>query len=164
MKHQKRAEKRIYRNVALYNNEDENNSPNIPSDKIIKFPQRNLDKRLTVNDDHGGSRGSKKFCNILVQFNSFERFLPRSWRWRTALDCEILNSLDTLRVLFAGIAYIDWSTASKSIVLDLPDCRGSCISSETFWTVINCAFTFHATNAIFFLLQRRCSPVRTRKA
>ena len=47
--------------------------------------------------------------------------LPSCWRGQTTLDCDMLSSPDTLRVLLAGIAFMGWSTALESTLLGLPD-------------------------------------------
>ena len=39
--------------------------------------------------------------------------LPRSWTWRTILDCEIPSSPDTLRVLLVSFVFMAWSSATK---------------------------------------------------
>ena len=44
-------------------------------------------------------RGSQKFCNILVTWSTIQQlwmFLLRSRSWKTTLDCETPNLLDTL--------------------------------------------------------------------
>ena len=55
------------------------------------------------------ARVKQKFSNILVMCGTIQKFgmlLPRSWRWQTTLDCEMLSSPDTLPVLLAGFAEI----------------------------------------------------------
>ena len=49
------------------------------------------------------------FHLILSEWYSLD--LPRSRRWRTTMDCEMLISPDTLRVLLTGFTCMSWSTA-----------------------------------------------------
>ena len=51
----------------------------------------------------------------------FSNILPKSWRWRTTLDCVMPCLPDTLRLLLVEFASIALSTASESTFLGLPD-------------------------------------------
>ena len=70
--------------------------------------------------------------------------LPRSWRWRTTLDCEMPNSPDTSRVLLAGFAEVVkvtnhtglWDAELSRYFPSATHriCRG-CEADEHHWTV-----------------------------
>ena len=86
-----------------------------------------------------------RYWTRLILSDCYSSDLPRSWSWQTKLDCEILASPDTLRVLLAGFAEVvkltnhwtrqilsegysldfprswSWRTKLDCEILDLPD-------------------------------------------
>ena len=81
--------------------------------------------------------GSQKSCNILAIIWQFQIPLQMSWRWWTTLDHEMLSSPDTLQVLLASLASTDWSIASKSQVLNLPDLALSMRFLQPKWNFLS---------------------------
>ena len=66
---------------------------------------------------------SQKFCNILLTCGGVQQLwmllqMPRNW---IILACDMPNSPDTLLVLLAEFASVDWSTALESTVFGQPD-------------------------------------------
>ena len=110
---------------------------------------------------------SQKFCNILVTWETIwqlRMYLPRLWRWRTALDFEILGSPYTLR--FVSMV---WSTASESTVLSLPNLsrqsrflQPSEISSTICLLYCDQLRFYLSLNKSLWLHLRYHDPVRTR--
>ena len=84
--------------------------------------------------------------------------LPRSRRWWTTRNCEILGSPDTLRVI---LSHLTWNPRFKAF-LTLLYCRGSCKLSRISWTIW---LPFHLLhNICFSLLLQRYDLVWIRKA
>ena len=49
---------------------------------------------------------SVRYWVCLILYKCYSLDLPRSWRWRTKLECEMPRSPDTLRVLLTGFAEV----------------------------------------------------------
>ena len=64
------------------------------------------------------------------------------------MDCQMLTSPDTLQVLLTGFTCMVWSMALESPILGRPDLTLLLrfLQPEHYCTVINCIFTFCATN------------------
>ena len=64
---------------------------------------------------------SQKFCNILVTWGTIQQLWILMWTWKTTLDCEMLNSPNTLWVLLTRFASITWNMTLKSTLwIELP--------------------------------------------
>ena len=50
-------------------------------------------------------------------WNTIHQFrMPRSWKWRNKVNCEMLSSPDTLPDILVRFASMVWSTASQSTI------------------------------------------------
>ena len=93
-------------------------------------------------------RMSQKFCNILVKWSTIRQLrllLLMSSKRRTALECEMLSSPNTLRYLLAPVAL---STASESTILDLPGLARSPRLLELEWNFLNYLITLPQMNIV----------------
>ena len=91
-----------------------------------------------------------KFCYILVTWDTTQlrwMFLPRLWRWRTTRP----SSPDTLRICFYGFKYGLRIHTFRSIwpclIVKVLVTWVKFLEPSSYWTVINCTFTFQTTNA-----------------
>ena len=117
---------------------------------------------------------SQNICNILVMWGEIQQLrmlLEGLWGWQTHLNSEMPNSLGTPRELFAGISTVDWSTASESSVLNLPDLWWSSRflqPEQNFWNhlIQYCEqLPLHFLHHEYSWLLPECnSPVQTHKA
>ena len=79
--------------------------------------------------------------------------LPRSWRWYTTLDWEMLSLLNAFWRLLTGFASLAWSTALESTILGWPcliigvlATRAKFLQLSGYYTVIKHTFTFCTRN------------------
>ena len=97
---------------------------------------------------------SQKFCNISFRWGTIQQL------WMLCQVWEMLNLPDTLWVLLSGFASMAWSTASESMVLDLPDLdwsRAKFLEPSVYCIVITCIFTFHTRNGFGSRIRLPCT-------